>query len=174
MKNKINLLVMQIPQDLIQEINQIRNKGFKISGNPTFKILDPYLILGIYNDSKLPIDIGYSHEDIIINKKAQIENGVLYYKIDNKNCIKDLIKDLNSKVEVIEENKYLPLAELLYKDKFPLILLASSFNDENLSLYDLKKNYLIKDLRLNILKIEFDDLGIIYSISDYRHLSKCK
>lgn len=171
MKKQINLLVIQIPQALNAEINKIRNKGFTKTGNPSFKMLEPYLILGIYEYDKFPKHINKLSQTIHIQKKAQCSEGLLYFQVDNK---KNIIDELNLPLDENIYENLIPLEKLFSKNKYPLIFLASDIDTKETNSYNLNQDYEINDIRLNLLNIKFTDLGIIYSLLDYRHLSNCK
>ncbi|MBK5201237.1 MAG: hypothetical protein JJE21_06860 [Spirochaetaceae bacterium] len=179
MKNQINLLVIQIPQDLNKEINNIRNKSFTKTGNPSFKMLEPCLLLGIYKNNKLPKHIDKISQPILINKNAQCEDELLYFPVYNENGIINLkqnfiLNELDLPLDKKICNKFLPLEKLLMENKYPIIFLASNVKNKETNSYNLKKNYKINDIRLNLLNVKFTELGIIYSLLDYRHLSNCK
>ncbi len=178
MKNKLNLVVIQLPQDLNKEISTIRDTGFKQTKNPSFKMMDPYLMLGLYNGNKLPQYICNLNKPLDIDCKANLDNQLLYFSLKNAESLIELKRDLKiidfeklSKALVC--NKHFPLDMILKEDKYPLIFLASNFTTKTTA-YNLKSDYQIKDVRLNLLEVEFNDLGINYSVLDYRHLSNDK
>jgi hypothetical protein len=175
MKNsEFNLLTIKLNQDLYKEINKSRCRGFKKEGNPTFKIFDECLIVGIFKDDKLPSTIEYPKSIIEIDKRVRLESSILHYGLTDE---LDLLSSSLISVEdefflsSFKDNIYFPIKTFVRNNLFPMIYLASDYK-MNPSSYNLKTPYCINDIRLELLKINSTELGITWSLIDYRHLQK--
>jgi hypothetical protein len=165
--NECILLTIKIKDDLKKTINTIRNKEFKKTGNPSFRIFNNSLILGLYNGEKLPQNIELPDNKITIKSSAYLVEGILYYGIENDFA---LLKDkINSKVDFTLLNKYFPLSTIINKELNPLIYLANNI-EVNHSSYNLNESYILDDFKIELIKVHIGNCGITYSIVDYRHL----
>lgn len=175
MKNsEFNLLTIKLNQDLYKEINKSRGRGFKKEGNPTFKIFDECLIVGIFKEDKLPPTIEYPKSIIEIDKRVRIKDSILHYGLtDDLDLLSSSLINIKDEryLNSFDDNIYFPIKAATANNLLPMIYLASDYK-MNPSAYNLKMPYLISDIRLELLKINSTELGITWSLLDYRHLQK--
>jgi hypothetical protein len=154
--------------DFQKSINTIRNRGFKNTGNPSFRIFNNSLIIGIYKGNRLPSYIETPKESIIIDKKVNLVDGILYFKIDSTFS---LLSENIAKIEdkTIVANKYFPLSTLISKNLTPSVYLANNIQKAPF-LYNLNKSFVIDDFKIELIKVQLQENGITYSIIDSCHL----
>lgn len=166
--NECILLTIKIKDDLQKSINTIRHRGFKKTGNPSFRIFDNSLILGLYDGDKLPPNIKLPNKDIIITKRVNLVDDILYYSIEEDF---PLLEDKLIKNVALNKynNKYFPLSTIVNKGLNPLIYIANNIKSNPCS-YNLNKSFIINDFKIELIKVQLEDRGITYSTIDYRHL----
>jgi hypothetical protein len=166
--NECILLTIKIKDDLQKTINNIRKREFTKTGNPSFKFFNNSLVLGLYNGNKLPSYIELPNRSIIINKKVNLQDGILYYTLNNSFSLLSE-KIINKKDFTFPNNKYFPLANIINKELTPFIYLGNNANSNPCS-YNLNKSYILDDFKIELVKIRLEESSITYSIVDYRHL----
>lgn len=166
--NEYNLLTIKMKDDFQKSINTIRNRGFKNTGNPSFRIFNNSLIIGIYKEDRLPSYIETPKDSIIINKKVNLVDGILYFGIDSTfSLLSENISKFKDKS--IATNKYFPLSTLIGKNLTPAVYLANNI-DKDPFLYNLNKSFIIDDFKIELIKVQLQKNGITYSIIDSCHL----
>lgn len=170
--NEYKLLTLKINENLNKSINALKNNEFSKTGNPSFKIFNNSLILGLYNGKKLPPYIEFDNHSIKINKRVNNVESVFYYNIEGtSNLLKDSID--NTYNCDYQENSFFPLKTIIKNKLFPLIFLGYG-KCSNISSLNLTNTQPIDDFKIELIKVKLTPESVIYSVIDYRHLKNGK
>lgn len=160
---KINLYTLEIPEYLKTQLSFNRNKAFKDTGDPSFKVFDPQIILGITNDIKIKDKILYPSSYFTINKEIAYNNQFSYIKV---NVSKLFLNSLNL-IKVEDTFKLFPYNSI--SKISPIIYIGSQP-----SIKCLNKNVDLDDYRINLIETKFCDNYFEWKIINSKHLSKDK
>lgn len=171
--DKVKLFTLSLPYEIETQIKKFRNNHFKIEANPSFKILDSQLILGITSLKKIPKNLPIPESNYVVDFKTTYLDNILFLK-SSKNL--DFEKNLIlTKEQTYSVNNIFPLNSI--KIHTPLIYLANDINHYTLErkeqrLFNEKIN--INDFKINLLEINIEDKTISCKYLDSLHLSKDK